>query len=353
MRASELAILAAHGIAFDANIAPTVEYVGMTGKPEDAAPWKGDFQMAADAQPALITATNAGIPAYLANLLDPEVVRVLVTPMKAAEIYGEAKRGDWVTMTTQFGLVESTGEVSSYGDYSNNGSSGANVNWIARQSYHFQVISQWGERELEMYGLAKINYVSEVNVASALVMNKFLNKTYFYGVSGLENYGALNDPDLIASIVPTTKAAGGYTWAVATAQEIYNDFLKLFGQLQTQMAGNVPDMEAKMTVAMSPTLRVNLKKVSAYNVTAEQTIKENFPNLTIKTAPEFTTGGGELMQLFLDDVDGIKTTFNAFTEKMRAHPVIPDLSSFKQKKSAGTWGNINRRPIALASMLGM
>ena len=345
MRANELAILAGHGIAFDAALAARVEYI------EDD--WKADFSLAMDAQPGLITASNAGVPAYLANLLDPEVVRVIVTPMKAAEIYGEAKKGDWTTLTTQFGLVEANGEVSSYGDYNNNGSTGANVNWMTRQSYHFQTISQFGERELDMYGLAKINYVSEVNIASALVISKFLNKTYFYGVNGLANYGALNDPSLIASITPTTKTAGGYTWAVATAQEIYNDFLKLFGQLQTQMAGNVPDMEAGMTIVMSPTMRVNLKKVSAYNVTAEQTIQENFPNLKIKTAPEMTTQGGELMQLFLDDVDGIKTTFNAFTEKMRAHPVIPDLSSFKQKKSAGTWGNINRRPIALASMLGM
>lgn len=315
--------------------------------------WARNFQMACDAQPSLITAPNAGIPAFLTNLIDPEVVRVLVAPMKAAEIYGETKKGDWTLLTTQFPVVESTGEVSSYGDHNNNGSAGANVNWVPRQSYHFQTISQWGERELDMYGLAKINYVSEVNIASALVINKFLNKSYFFGIAGLQNYGGLNDPDLIAPIVPTTKVAGGTTWAAGTAQEIYNDVLKLFGQLQLQMAGLVPDMDAKMTLAMSPTSAVHLKKVSIYNVTAEQTIKENFPNLTIKTAPEFSTVGGELLQLILDDVDGITTTYAAFTEKMRAHPVIPDLSSWKQKKSAGTWGTIIRRPICIAQMIGI
>ncbi len=346
MDRAQLALLADRGIAFDAVIGANIEYL-------DNEEWKGNFALAMDAQPGLITGSNAGIPAYLANLLDPEVVRVLVTPMKAVEIYGETKKGDWTAQSTTFPVVESTGEVSSYGDYNNNGSTGANVNWVPRRSYHYQTVTQWGEQELERYGLAKINYASEMNVASALVLSKFQNKSYFYGIAGIENYGALNDPALIAPIVPTPKVGGGTLWANATAQEIYTDFLKLFEQLQTQMGFNVPDMEAKMTIAMSPISVVSLSKVSIYNVTARQTIMENFPNLTIKTAPEYATGGGNLVQLILDEVEGVETTYCAFTEKMRAHPVIADMSAWKQKKSGGTWGAIIRRPIAIAQMLGV
>lgn len=316
--------------------------------------WKGDdgFKIALDAQPTLVTTPFSGIPAFLANLIDPQVIRILTSPMKAAEIYGEEKKGDWTLLSAQFPVVESTGEVSSYGDFSNNGSAGANVVWVPRQSYHFQTVTQWGERELDMYGLAKINYASELSVASALVLNKFLNKSYFFGIAGLDNYGGLNDPSLIAPIVPTT-GVGGSTWALKTAQEIYNDVLALFAQLQLQMFGLVPDMDAKMTLALDPQSAVALKKVSQYNVTAEETIKGNFPNLTIKTAPEFATVGGNLVQMILTDVDGVKTTGSAFTEKMRAHQVIPDLSSWKQKKSGGTWGTIIKRPIAISQMLGI
>lgn len=335
--AAERAVLAGYGIHTDAKAYAMDE-------------WKGNITLAMDAQPGLITVSNAGVPAFLANLIDPEVVRVLVTPMKAAEVFGETKKGDWTLLSTQFPMVESTGEVSSYGDHNNNGSTGANVNWIPRQSYHYQNVTQWGERELEMYGLAKINYASELNVASALVMSKFQNKTYLFGVDGLDNYGVLNDPSLIAPIAPTTGVAGD-TWDDKTAQEIYNDVLKLFKQLQEQMGFNVPDMDAKMTMILSPLSAVNLKKVSTFNVTAEQTIKENFPNLSIKTIPEYATPDGNLVQLKLDAVDGQNTAYCAFTEKMRAHPVIPDLSSWKQKKSAGTWGAIIRYPIAIAQMI--
>lgn len=317
---------------------------------EDA--WLRDLALAMDAQPTLITSPNAGIPAVFTNLIDPEVIRVIVTPMRAAEIYGEVKKGDWTILSTQFPVVEAVGTVTSYGDNNNNGNVGANINWVPRQSYHYQTVSQWGERELDMYGAAQINYVSEINVAGALILSKFQNQTYFFGVTGLQNYGALNDPSLIAPILPTVKAAGGYTWPAGTAAEIYSDVLKLYGQLQTQMGGNI-DMDANMTLAMSTTLYPSLAKVSAFNVTARQTVTENFPNLKIKTAPEFSLPAGELMQLIVDDVDGVRSTYTAFTEKMRAHPVIPDLSSFKQKKSGGTWGAIMRRPIAIAQMQGM
>ncbi|ECQ0950364.1 DUF2184 domain-containing protein, partial [Salmonella enterica subsp. enterica] len=150
--------------------------------------YAADYGLAMDAQPALVTAANSGIPAYFTNYVEPELIRVLVTPMKASQILGETKKGDWTTLSAQFPIAESAGEVSSYGDYSNNGIVTSNVNWVPRQSYHFQTFTRWGERELDMYGAARIGWAAELNVASALTLNKFQNKSYFYGIAGLANY---------------------------------------------------------------------------------------------------------------------------------------------------------------------
>lgn len=334
--------LEARGIHFPAG----AEYV----QPE----WKSNFNLAMDAAPALNTTVNGGIPAWLSNLVDPQAIRILLQPTRAAEIYGETKKGDWTTPSAQFPVLEQTGQVTSYGDFNNGGSSGVNVNWVPRQSYGFQVISIWGEKEAEMYGLGKIDYVSEVNLAAVEALNRFMNLTSFFGVGGLANYGALNDPSLPAAITPTTKAAGGVLWTNATAQEIYNDVLKLFIDLQTRTKGAVVmDMAAKMKLVISTTRQPLLKTVSQYNVTAEQTIKQAFPNLTIEWAPEMSTTSGELLQLFVENAGGVDTAYTAFTEKLRNHAVVTDLSGWKQKKSAGTWGTIIRRPIAFAQMLGI
>lgn len=311
-----------------------------------------DYSLAMDAQPAMITTSNAGIPAFLTTLVDPEMVRVLVTPNSAVQILGETKKGDWTTQTAMFPVIESTGEVSSYGDFNNNGSVGANANWVNRQSYLFQTITQWGELELDRAAEARINYAQELNIASALIMDKFQNNTYFYGMAGLQCYGLLNDPSLPASIVPTTKTAGGTTWAVATAAEIYDDVVKLYTQLVTQTKGII-DRKTSMVMAMSPEIEANLTKTNQYNVNVTDQIAKNFPNLRIETATQYSTASGQLIQLFVDKIDGKDTGYCAFNEKMRAHAVIPDVSSFKQKKTGGTWGAIIRYPVAYASMLGV
>ncbi len=182
--------------------------------------------------------------------------------------------------------------------------------------------------------------------------NRFQNRSYFYGISGLQNYGILNDPSLITPITPATKAGGGTTWATATAKEIYQDVLALYTQLQTQMGGNL-EMTDRMELVLSTTRQPALGKVSDFNVPARQTIMEAFPNLTIRAAPEYSTGSGELMQLIVQDYEGVETIWAGFTEKLRAHAVVQELSAWSQKFSAGTWGAIIRRPIAIGQMLGI
>lgn len=308
---------------------------------------------ACDAQPTLITTSNAGIPAFLSTYIDPKLIEVLVSPMKAAEIVGdETKKGDWTTETAMFPVVESTGQTSAYGDYSESGNAGVNSNFPQRQSFHYQVMTQWGERELERAGLARIDWANRVNIASALTLNKYQNKTYFFGVSGLQNYGLLNDPSLSAAISPTTKTAGGTSWANATAQEINADIQKLYKQLQTQANGLV-ELDTKMTLAISPISEVYLTKTTDFNVNVADILKKNFPNLTIKTAPEYSTVSGELAQLIVEDMEGQRTASCGFTEKMRAHPIVVGASSFKQKKSQGTWGTVIFRPFLIAQMLAI
>ena len=75
--------------------------------------------------------------------------------------------------------------------------------------------------------------------------------------------------------------------------------------------------------------------------------------VTVTGAPEYNTTAGEFLQLFANEIEGQRTMEVAFTEKLRAHPIKIELSSFKQKKSQGTWGAIIYRPIFVAAMLGV
>jgi hypothetical protein len=300
-------------------------------------------------QSSLITAPNAGIPAYLTTYYDPKVIEVLLQPVKAAEIYGETKKGDWLLESAAFPMVEYTGYVSSYGDYSENGRSGANAQWEWRQSYLYQTFTFWGERETERMGLARLDWVSRLNMSSANNLLRFQNLSYFYGIANLQAYGGLNDPSLSAALTPATKAAGGTSWSVALPTEILADVQKMVATLVTQTGSNI-DRDTRMTLVIHSQSDIYIANTNSFGLTAAEMIKKAFPNIRIVTAPQLLSGTTYSAQLFVDEINGQRSVEAAFNEKMRAHRIVPSDSSFRQKKTQGTWGTIWYRPLAQVQM---
>ena len=314
------------------------------------------------------TDPNSALPAILTTAVDPDVIRWVFAPLQMAEILGgERKVGDWLEQTRIFPVIESTGEVSSYDDYSNNGRAGINFNYPNFQSYLWQCIIEYGDLETARAGLMKINYVGDVNKAAADLLNRYGNLTYAFGVSGLQNYGLLNNPYLSAYITPAVKAWGGTSWfdngsPAATANEVYNDIVALVERVIAQNNGAV-DIQSKMTLAMSPQSQVAMTFANSFGVYVRALLKDGFPNLTVKTAVQYgaqTTQNsqgysavGNAMQLIVDEIGGQKVAYPAYNEKMRAHKLVGELSSWKQKMTAGSWGVILRMPVGISGMLGI
>ncbi len=332
--------------------------------PENA---RRDYRLAMDALPQLTTDPNSAVPALLTTFIDPTIFEVLFAPLKAAEYLGEQKKGDWTQDATMFPVVEHTGEVSSYDDYANNGVAGANTNFPQRQSYHFQTMIQYGDREMARVGLARLNWASELARSAVLQLNTFSNLTYLYGVFGLQNYGIMNDPNLPAALTPGPKAAGGVSWFTsggtpnATANEVYNDILALFTSLVNANQGLI-DSDAKVTLALAPGPAMALDFTNAFNVNVKTLLKDNFPNMKVMTIPQFGTQttqnfqgnpAGNLVQLKADEIEGQQVAFAAFTEKLKTFPIIRKPSSYEQKSMSGTWGTVLRMPIGIAQMLGV
>ncbi|WP_321795897.1 hypothetical protein [Caballeronia sp. J97] len=96
--------------------------------------------------------------------------------------------------------------------------------------------------------------MARVNIASAIVLGKFQNNSYFFGIAGLQNYGLLNDPRLSPSLTPganvfNANASGPWVTngaLTATANEIYTDIQTLFNALALQSGGLI-EMDARMT----------------------------------------------------------------------------------------------------------
>jgi hypothetical protein len=310
---------------------------------------------------------NSAIPAMLATTIDPEIIRILFSPLEFGSILGERQAGSWVDDVRVFPVIESTGEVSSYGDFANSGMVGVNFNYPAFQSYLFQDIVKYGDREIDRVGLIKVNLVSELGMASAQLLNTYQNLTYAFGVQGLQNYGIMNNPFLSAYLTPAVKAAGGTGWFSgntpnATANEVYNDVIAVVTGLVGQTNGTL-NTKSAMTLAMSPQSEVAMTFTNSFGVSVADLMKKGYPNITVKTAPQYGvqsstnpqgySTGGNVMQLIPDKIQGQTIAYCAYNEKLRKHRLISELSSFEQKQTSGSWGTILRAPVAVKGMLGI
>jgi hypothetical protein len=315
----------------------------------------------------LSTDPNAALPWMLTSTIDPEIIRILFTPLEFPEIVGERKAGAWTDQTWFFPYVENTGEVSTYDDYVNNGRAGANFNFPQLQSYLFQTILQYGDLQVDRAGLAKINWVSELGLAAADLLNRYQNLTYAYGVQGLQNYGLLNNPNLSAALTPATKAWGGTSWfnngsPAATANEVYNDIVAMVTQMVAQCNG-LFNAKSEMTLAFSPQSDIGTTFANSFGVFVSDLLKKGYPSMKIKTAPQYGaqsavnpqgfSTAGNYVQLIADKLQRQTVAYCAYNEKLRAHKLVPDLSSFKQKQTSGTWGTVIRTPAGMVQMIGI
>jgi len=324
---------------------------------------------AADAQPSLVTTPSSGIPSFLTTHISPKHIKILTAKNAAAEILGEERVGSFIDTNWIFPVVEHDGQVSAYGDHSNDGNSGANMNFPQRQNFIFQTIGRWGQVELERAALAKIGWAEDVRGAAIDVLQKFLNQSYFYGISGLQNYGILSSPGLFPAIAPAPKAFNNGTsgpWMTgsaitATALEMYRDILAVVTQVITQSSGQI-NVRSPMKLVLSPSRMAALQNANDFNVNVQLLVKTNFPNMQIMDAVQYGavsaqnsqgSAVGEIMQVICTEVMGQQTVTAGFSEKLRSGPVVMGLSDFTQKMSSGTWGTIVYAPYAVATMLGI
>lgn len=317
--------------------------------------WLTDVKLAQDA--ALTTSPNTTVPAFLFQYVSPDVIEILTAKRAATRVFDEKKVGDWTTANYQYASVENVGSTYAYADYGDGPSSGINNEWNIRDQYIYQTNITYGDREVDMSATAKIDLIAAKQNAAAEAIAIDSNKFYLQGVAGKRIYGLLNDPNLPVAITPNT-VSSAVTWASKLKLEsggtaaIYSDVLKMFSELQGQMGGLI-DENTPMKLLVSPGCAVNLMAATDFNVSVIDMLKKAMPNLTIETVPECATASGNIAMLIVPEIMGQQTGELAFGEKIRQGRLVADLSSYRQKFAASTYGFIMRIPAAFAVMSGI
>ena len=308
-----------------------------------------------------LTTTNDGYLVQFFNYISPQEIPMLLAPNRAAQIFGESRLGTWEQVFLTFKLTEQVGQVAAYGDGARGGTANANIEYVQRQNMLVQVFIEAGDLELARAGAGQFDMLGQRRLAQSQALNKWTNRTYFSGVDGMPNYGALNDPNLNPSHTPSV-GTNGTTWAekaqnVTTgANEIYSDFVAAYGRIQAYAQGVLDkdmDEETPMVFVVSPQSRQYLKVVNNFGLSIEGMIKDSFPNSKVVTAPEMSTDAGNLLYAFVPELEGVRTIQCTFSERLRTHRVEYESSMMRQKATSGSYGAFVARPLLIDMTLGV
>ena len=293
-----------------------------------------------------------GVPAFLSTIWTNKVINQVLKKRQFDLVSEEFQQGDFSTTDIKLPTRSFTGKNAAYGDFSTGGQANNNYNWEDRQVYIMENNITYGDRELESMALAKIDVASDNRESAALAIQIDFNKIGFFGKDGMKITGLINNPENNPAIpspsngatVPSTK------FADKDPNQIYESVLEMFAELADNNGGNVSEND-KMYFLISPKNMVYLNKVTAqFLKSAKSALMENFPNMEIIPASEYSTG---ICQLVLDNVLGQRVVYNAFTYKFRSHGVLRLRSGYEEKVSAGTAGAIVAYPAGVATMTGI
>lgn len=262
----------------------------------------GIDRMVASMDSALIGPAGASGAAplqYLQHWL-PGLVRQLTTVRAIDRIAGITEAGNWYDEEVVQGVMAPVGKAELYGDSSNvplaNYGHSYETRGVVRYEQGFEVTMLAEARE----AAANINMAAEKRGAATLSLEISRNRLGFYGFNSGSNrvFGLLNDPSLPAY----TSAAK--TYLTMTFDELTTEISTRLGEIMENSGGNV-DSNSSYCIVLPVGHSVALTKPNNLGMTVMSWLRDNFPNVRIEYAPEFTgaNGGADVAYYFAESVE--------------------------------------------------
>ena len=317
------------------------------------------------ALPDTITTGSVPTPVQFLQVFNPEIVEVATVPTDADAIFGRQTIGSWADEEIIQTVVEHTGQALPYGDTANPDLASWNANFEARTIVRFEEAMEVGALEEVRAAKMRLNSAKEKRAAAATSLDIERNLVAYHGYAGGANktYGALTDPHLpayvtVAAGAPASQesgAVGSTEWADKTYLEIQADILSMIAGLQTQSKGLYNPKLHKATLVVSLACEQYLNKSAEYGNTVAKWLKENYPNIEVKSSYflDGANGGDNVAYLIADTLNGTKTIAHFVPEVFRMLGVFNKGKSYIEYFSNATAGIMVRQPLGVYRVSGI
>lgn len=308
--------------------------------------------------------TSASIPTPVQFLQQwlPGLVEAITAARKIDDLVGISNQGQWHQEEVVQQIIEYTGQVQIYGDYSVIPLASWNTNYERRSIVNFEEGIQVGKKEEARAAEARINSADSKRTAAAVALEIQRNKIGFNGYNSGANrtYGYLNDPNLPGYVTVANGASASPLWSSKTANEIIADLLGGLTALRVQSQERVDPTKDSITLAIATAAVDRLSTPTTTGFSVWNWLKENYPNVRVVSAPELNAanGGANVFYMYAESVrdsgsDDQRTFIQVVPAKFMTLGVEQKAKSYAESYVNATAGVLCKRPYAVIRRSGI
>lgn len=312
-------------------------------------------------QQNVTTASLAAPLQFLQNFL-PGIVGVVTASREIDDLVGMTTAGAWEDEQVIQQILELSGAPAPYHDNNNVPLSDWNTNFVTRTVVRFEQGMRVGNLEEARSARVNINSGEQKRKSAALQLEIQRNSLGFFGYNagnGL-TYGLMNDPNLPA-YTNVANPGSGTTWAVKTFLQIQADILTALQTLRTQSQNTIKPDKTPITMVVAMSAVDYLAKTSDFGISVYDWLKQFYPNVTVKSAPQFdaANGGANVFYLYADTVqddastDDHKTFIQIVPAKFQMLGVAKLAKGYEEDYSNASAGVMCKRPYAVVRKSGI
>lgn len=315
---------------------------------------------AMDVAPGLLTTPGVITPLQFLQVFLPNTIRTLTKARLIEELVATNIIGSWADEEVITKFLERTGRPRLYGDHADIPEASFNSEMEPRTIVRLELGMSTTILAAERASRLQINEAAEKREAISEAFAIELNAIGFYGYNDGSNrtFGFLNDPNLPPYQTVAPEDVGGtpvYTWLQKSFMGITRDFTRAFSDLRTKTGERIDPRSANITVAVSSSRREAMTNPNDYGYTVEKWLTENYPNVTIKSAPELdgANGGSNVMIVYVDRLDGNSVIDYNIVERFRLLGIEQRAKGVVEDYSCATAGVILNYPLGMVRFSGI
>ena len=281
-----------------------------------------------------------------------DIVNALYRGRSFKQTYGVDQVGDWTTETVVQPMLELTGDMALYDDFSRPPLAGYNLGWTTRGTVRFETGLEVTKLEEARAGVMRQNAYQLKKAATILKSDIWMNNIFWNGFAtdgAKPVYGIFNEPGLATRKEDMTFNILSENASVKLIQSLFAGWVQ---DATNDLEGNFDPTTDAIVFNLPLAWQSVMTRTTEFGWSVSDWLKKQYPHVEIKYSVELNKRGTDKLGVaivFVPNVRdvGKKTVTAMQTSALRLVGAIPSLKGMEECYSSSVAGVLISAPLAV------